>query len=58
MEMLGLIKWELIAHRLPNCACLRIVFVGPELEENGEEEDGECEGVGECQGRWMDEDSG
>ncbi len=49
MEMLGLIKWELIAHRLPSLCTLRVVFVGPQLEEQGEEEEGECEGVGECQ---------
>ena len=45
MEMLGIIKWELVAHRLPALKSLRLVFVGPELEN---EEDGECEGLGEC----------
>ena len=50
MEMLGLIKWELVAHRLPACTDLRLVFIGPELREQGEEqEDGECPGLGECQ---------
>ncbi len=49
MEMLGLIKWELIAHKLPKCSDLRVIFIGPELEGSGEEEEGECEGIGSCQ---------
>jgi hypothetical protein len=38
VDMIGIIKWEFLHHRLPKCAVLRYVFVGPELEE---EEDGE-----------------
>ena len=46
IEMLGIIKWEYILHRLPKVKSLRIVFVGLQLSE---EEDGECSGIGECQ---------
>jgi hypothetical protein len=45
-EMLGLIKWELVLHKLPKCRRLHLVFVGPELD--GEEEEGEVSGVGQC----------
>ena len=46
IEMLGIIKWEYILHRLPKVKSLRIVFIGLQLTE---EEDGECAGIGECQ---------
>ena len=39
VEMLGIIKWEYLAHRLPKLESLRLVFVGPELADH-EEEDG------------------
>lgn len=39
VEMLGIIKWEYLAHRLPCLESLRLVFVGPELADY-EEEDG------------------
>jgi splicing suppressor protein 51 len=45
IEMLGIIKWEYILHRLPAVKSLRIVFIGLQLAE---EEDGECSGIGEC----------
>ena len=45
MEMLGIIKWEYVLHRLPAVKMFRIVFIGLELTE---EEDGECSGIGEC----------
>ena len=32
-EMLGIIKWEYLAHRLPALEKCRIVFIGPELAE-------------------------
>lgn len=55
MEMLGIIKWEYVMHRLPKCQTLRCVFIGPELEN---EENGTCDGIQECpdcsdQGRKM-----
>jgi len=49
VEMLGIIKWEYLTHRLPALENCRIVFIGPELGEQGESENGECEGIGECQ---------
>ena len=45
VEMLGLIKFEYLIHRLPKCTHLKIVFVGMELDN---EENGPVEGVGEC----------
>jgi len=36
-EVIGIIKWEFIAHRLPTCTQLYLVFIGPELEEEGED---------------------
>lgn len=45
IEMLGIIKWEYILHRLPRCSSLRIVFIGLELDQ---EEEGECDGLGAC----------
>jgi splicing suppressor protein 51 len=47
IEMLGIIKWEYILHRLPSVKSLRVIFVGLQLTE---EEDGECSDIGECQG--------
>ena len=44
-EMLGIIKWEYVLHRLPDVKQFRIVFIGLEMTE---EEDGECSGIGEC----------
>ena len=32
-EMLGIIKWQYLAHRLPALEKCRIVFIGPELAE-------------------------
>ena len=49
VEMLGIIKWEYLSHRLPKIQNCRIVFIGPELDDQGETEDGECQGIGECQ---------
>ena len=46
IEMLGIIKWEYILHRLPSVKSIRVVFIGLQLTE---EEDGECSGIGECQ---------
>ena len=31
VEMLGIIKWEYLTHRLPALENCRIVFIGPEL---------------------------
>ncbi|XP_040576049.1 putative protein MSS51 homolog, mitochondrial [Lepeophtheirus salmonis] len=45
MEMLGIIKFEYILHRLPQCESLKIVFVGPELDN---EEEGPCSSIREC----------
>lgn len=45
MEMLGLIKWEYILHRLPALNNLKIVFIGTELDEG--EEDG-LDQMGSC----------
>jgi len=36
-EVIGIIKWEFIAHRLPGLTQLFLVFVGPELEEEGDD---------------------
>ena len=44
-EVMGIIKWEYLAHRLPALRNLQLVFIGPQLEE---EEDGSVE-VGQCQ---------
>lgn len=49
VEMLGIIKWEFIGHRLPACEDLRLVFIGLELESHGEEEDGVCPGLTACE---------
>lgn len=38
VEMMGVIKWEYLAHRLPNLHGLTFVFVGPELEAESEDE--------------------
>ena len=43
-EVMGLIKWEYLAHRLPALKSLQLNFVGPELEE---EEQGAFS-VGQC----------
>merc|ERR1719435_150771 len=37
-EMMGIIKWEYLAHRLPNIASMQLVFIGPELEQEEDEE--------------------
>ena len=44
-EVMGIIKWEYLAHRLPALRNLQLVFIGPQLEE---EEDGTVD-VGQCQ---------
>ena len=38
VEMLGIIKWEYLAHRLPHLESMRLVFIGPELADNEEED--------------------
>ena len=38
VEMLGIIKWEYLAHRLPQLESMRLVFIGPELAEHEEED--------------------
>jgi len=38
VEMMGVIKWEYLAHRLPKIRNLIYVFVGPELEAESEDE--------------------
>ena len=45
-EVMGIIKWEYLAHRLPALRNLQLVFIGPQLEE--EEEEGSVN-VGQCQ---------
>jgi len=37
-EMMGIIKWEYLAHRLPNISNMQMVFIGPELEQEEEEQ--------------------
>lgn len=37
VEMMGLIKWEYLAHRLPQLRSLKYVFIGPELEAESED---------------------
>jgi len=49
VEMLGIIKWEYLLHRLPQLENYRVVFVGPELDDHGETEDGECVDINACQ---------
>ena len=44
-EVMGIIKWDYLAHRLPDLRAYNLVFIGPELEE---EEDGPVM-VGQCQ---------
>ena len=46
VEMLGIIKWEYILHRLPKLNSLHLVFIGLELD--GEEEDGVCPDLEPC----------
>ena len=46
VEMLGIIKWEYILHRLPKLNLLHLVFIG--LEMDGEENDGICPDIGSC----------
>jgi len=36
-EMIGIIKWEYLAHRLPNLKHISFLFVGPELEDESNE---------------------
>ena len=38
VEMLGIIKWEYLAHRLPHLESMRLVFIGPELADHEEED--------------------
>lgn len=44
-EMIGIIKWEYLAHRLPSLTTLSLIFVGPELEQ----EDDSDTSVGQCE---------
>jgi len=37
-EMMGIIKWEYLAHRLPNISTVHLAFIGPELEQEEEEQ--------------------
>jgi len=46
-EMMGIIKWEYLAHRLPNITTMQLVFVGPELEQE-EDEDIPVPQCGDC----------
>ncbi len=46
VEMLGIIKWEYIAHRLPKLTKLKIVFIGLELDD--EDKEGECPEIQPC----------
>jgi len=48
VEMLGIIKWEYLSHRLPKLENYRVVFVGPELADQGETENGECKDISAC----------
>ena len=45
-EVMGIIKWEYLAHRLPKLRSLNLVFIGPDLEE--EEGGGGEVMVGQC----------
>ena len=44
-DILGIIKWEYLAHRMPALKNLSIIFVGPALdqENDGSESVGQCE---------------
>ena len=46
-EIIGIIKWEYLAHRLPALKTLQLVFVGPELEQEDDSDEG-GETVGQC----------
>ena len=46
VEMLGIIKWEYIMHRLPKLNVLHLVFIGLELD--GEESEGICPDIPTC----------
>jgi len=46
-EMMGIIKWEYLAHRLPNINTMQLVFIGPELEQE-EEQDIPVPQCGDC----------
>ena len=48
VDMIGIIRWEYLQHRLPECRLLRFVFVGPEFEEEEEGESPALEGAN-CQ---------
>ena len=56
IEMMGLIKWEYLAHRLPACKSLTYVFIGPELEEEGEEGGPKVLPCSACQEKGVDID--
>ena len=45
-EVMGIIKWEYLAHRLPSLTSLTLTFIGPELEA---EDDGNDRTVGQCE---------
>merc|ERR1719318_1992945 len=47
-EMMGIIKWEYLAHRLPNISNMQMVFIGPELEQEEEEEQVPVPQCGDC----------
>lgn len=47
IEMLGIIKWEYLLHRLPKLNTLHLVFIGLELDM--EENDGENEDIQPCE---------
>ena len=46
VEMLGIIKWEYIMHRLPKLAKLHLVFIGLELDD--EDSEGESPDLSVC----------
>ena len=45
-EMLGIIKWEYLLHRLPNLQTLHLIFIGLELDN--EPESGVCPDIDPC----------
>ena len=44
-EIIGIIKWEYLAHRLPALMDLQLVFVGPELDPEDDTRTGDQEAV-------------
>jgi len=46
-EVMGIIKWEYLAHRMPSLKNLTMVFVGPDLDP--EDDGSESVGLGQCE---------